>query len=154
MVSCWWGTAEAKPRCSAKTNKGLNCYLLFKAKTVDPGTKPLPAASIRLEKSCFWKHSQLECHWVGRQGTEANELVLLFLNCWLQRQALGTILNFTSCWTKEAFHKNTIPASCVGPRWALPAPAPHPHPSHFRTADHADVLCISKVLHVRKPLFF
>lgn len=34
MVSCWWGNGEAKPRCSAKINKGLNYYLLFKAKTV------------------------------------------------------------------------------------------------------------------------
>lgn len=128
---------EVKPRCSAKTNKGLNHYLPFKAKTVAPGTEPLPATSIRLETSCFGAALGWVSLNVGGQGTEVTEpLALFFLDCWLQRQALGTILNVTSCQTKQAFHKNTRPATHIRTKRVLPAPLPTLNPSHFMTVSH------------------
>lgn len=127
--------------CSAKTNKGLNGYLLFQRKKLLI-LEPSPSSSfLWLEKSCFWRLSGLGCRWVGKQASEANWLSLLH-RFWLLRQALRPF------WISPAAGQNRLsinsPASHVGTRWVTPAPHPTLTTSHFRAADHTGGLCVTK----------
>ena len=121
MVSRCWGTAEAKPRCSAKTNKWLNCYLLFNAKTCW-SWNPAPPSSFPLVRKVLL----LEALWAGvslnaEASSEANWLSCFWIAGFRDRL-------WGPFWISPAAGQNRLSIKnnpCIARGYQMSPPCPH-----------------------------